>query len=181
MQWIPGREVQRQRMFRRLSGEFTLWHVQEPRRLHKAVIQSTGGLSLTQTLSKTFLNWSFGGRCDTASNICLFPREQQHSGLIIKQHRSSEFEKVPWFLFWVKDLLFYGFPPFPNNQRVKLFYFLFIKLWFNALSVLWGEIQNIKEQVLRNLYCPAASAKFSTKHIHGSSQFVDLEYFISDL
>lgn len=44
---------------------------------------------------QNILNWSFGGRCDTASNICLFPREQQHSGLIIKQHRSSEFEKVP--------------------------------------------------------------------------------------
>lgn len=27
--------------------------------------------------------------------VSLFPWEQQHSGLIIKQHRSSEFKRVP--------------------------------------------------------------------------------------
>lgn len=79
-------------------GSSSLWPVQEPRRLHKAVIQSTGALSLTQTLSKTFLTGILvEGVTQLQVFVSLFPREQQHSGLIIKQHWSSEFEKVPWF------------------------------------------------------------------------------------
>lgn len=64
--------------------------------LHKAIIQSTGALSLTQTLSKTFFTAVLvEGVTQLQIFVSLFPREQQHSGLIIKLHRSSEFEKVP--------------------------------------------------------------------------------------
>lgn len=77
-------------------GSSPLWPVQEPRRRHKAVIQSTGALSLTQTLSKTFLTGILvEGVTQLQVFVSLFPREQQHMSLIIKQHQSWEFEKVP--------------------------------------------------------------------------------------
>lgn len=71
-------------MSRRLSGEFTLWPVQEPRAA-QSLIQSSGTLSLTPTLSKTFFAAVLvEGVTQLQIFVSLFPREQQHSGLIIK-------------------------------------------------------------------------------------------------
>lgn len=67
-----------------------------PGRLHKAFIQRTGGLTWTETLSKTFLTGILvEGVTQLQIFVSLFPWEQQPSGLIIKQHRSSELERVP--------------------------------------------------------------------------------------
>lgn len=132
-------------MFRRPRGEFTLSPVQEPRRLHKAIIQSSGALSLTQTLSKTFFTGVLvEGVTQLQIFISLFPWEQQHSGLIIKQHRSSEFEKVPWFLFWVKDLLFYGFPLSPTTNELNCFIFYLFNCGFMPFQYFGGKSKTWK-------------------------------------